>query len=211
MNSRSIVVLLVAIGCGLAAAFFTSQMMIRDPLPPPAPATVELVEVVVARKDIPVGTFVQDPDELFKVVRYVKGDEPGFIVPERHLLKTRLVTRQIAEGQPIQAKDFAVEFDGIPAEHRLVSIRIDPVDAGMAVSAGMRVDVIGRAKLNGEYKSGIILEDILVVEMRKIEGGAAEKGQLAATLAVMPEQAVRLVAAEDQNVRFILALRPRPK
>ena len=50
MKQKNLILMVVAVGCGLVAAFLTTQMNAKP--------KVEQVEVVVAAKDLPVGTTI---------------------------------------------------------------------------------------------------------------------------------------------------------
>src|SRR5206468_11176458 len=55
MKQKNLILMVVAVGCGLVAAFLTSQMSARS-------SAVEQVEVIVAAKDLPVGTMLGKED-----------------------------------------------------------------------------------------------------------------------------------------------------
>ena len=59
MKQKNLILMVVAVGCGLVAAFLTTQMNAR--------AEVEQVEVIVAAKDLPVGTMMTK-DDLPKLI-----------------------------------------------------------------------------------------------------------------------------------------------
>ena len=65
MRQKNLMLVAVAVGCGLVAAFLTSQMSAG-----PAPV-VETVEIPVASKDLPVGTMLKRSD-LKGLVTYKK-------------------------------------------------------------------------------------------------------------------------------------------
>ena len=54
MKQKNIVLMVVAVGCGLVAAFLTSQMSAKP--------AVEKVDVIVAAKDLPVGSQLTRED-----------------------------------------------------------------------------------------------------------------------------------------------------
>ena len=64
MKQKNLILMVVAVGCGLVAAFLTSQMSGRS-------AQVEQVEVIVAAKDLPVGTML-GKDDLKTLVKTKK-------------------------------------------------------------------------------------------------------------------------------------------
>src|SRR5947209_5113114 len=85
MKQKNVILMVVAVGCGLVAAFLTSQMS--------AKTVVEQVDVVVAAKDIPVGTTIprEDLDKWVKVVKRPKdGLPPQYLTVKEDLIDKRL-------------------------------------------------------------------------------------------------------------------------
>src|SRR3954468_3521706 len=86
MKQKNLVLMVVAVGCGLVAAFLTSQMSARS-------AAVEQVEVIVAAKDLPVGTLLSK-EELKTAVKTKKvpkdGLPPAFVTALNALADKRL-------------------------------------------------------------------------------------------------------------------------
>ena len=54
MKQKNLILMVVAVGCGLVAAFLTTQINAKP--------KVEKVEVLVAAKDLPVGTMFTKED-----------------------------------------------------------------------------------------------------------------------------------------------------
>jgi Flp pilus assembly protein CpaB len=106
MTPRTLVLMFVAIGCGLTAAYMTSHMARQD-ADPAAVTRGEVVPVIVARMSIAAGTAITDPAESFKVVHYLKGDEPEGALSRLEVLKRRVVQRPLAEDQPVKESDLA--------------------------------------------------------------------------------------------------------
>src|SRR4051812_36893351 len=76
---------------------------------------IETVGVVVARKDIPAGSIIDQPEKLFKVVRYVKGDEPRGGFTDLRKLDGQFLTGPLAEDQPVKQKDLVWLPNGLRA------------------------------------------------------------------------------------------------
>jgi Flp pilus assembly protein CpaB len=106
LRPKTLILLLIAIGCGLAAAALTSQVVGNNRNTSDSNSQVNgFTAVVVARKDIGAGTAVQDPAELFKIVHYRTGDEPREAITSLESMKGKVVIRALAEDQPVKAKD----------------------------------------------------------------------------------------------------------
>ena len=102
MKPKTLILMLVALGCGLAGAFLPSLNQDADVEPSHSDG---LIKIVVAQKDIAAGTRIDNPAELFKVVHYRKGDEPKNSITELESLKGKIVVRALAEDQPVKERD----------------------------------------------------------------------------------------------------------
>ena len=80
MKQKNLILMGVAVGCGLVAAVLTARMNA-------GPAPVEKVEVVVPAKDIPVGTMItkDDVSKLFTRKAFPKDGLPPNIVETVHI------------------------------------------------------------------------------------------------------------------------------
>ena len=67
MKQKNLFLLVVAVGCGLLAAFLTTQMSAR-------PAAVEQTILLVAAKELPVGTKL-DKDKMAELIRIYRDHE----------------------------------------------------------------------------------------------------------------------------------------
>lgn len=107
---KTLLLLLVALGCGLAAAFLTNQLVDGN-LSKTRESKMSglLVPVVVAKKDIPAGTIITDPVEFFRVAYYRGGDEPRGAVQGLDGLKDKVIVRALAEDQPVKEQDISAK------------------------------------------------------------------------------------------------------
>jgi pilus assembly protein CpaB len=167
------------------------------------PAT-ETVTILVARKDIPWGTLLKEPEKVFKEVRYVKGDEPKNAVTNFEQLKGKRTLRALAEDQPVKTKDLgdAAAEVALPKGMRAVAIKVGPQGAGAGfVLPGSRVDVIQTVH-RGEDKaeSKTILQNVLVLAIDSVGTATGEKGGATAasifTLAMIPDDVKNVRLAE---------------
>lgn len=160
MKQKNLILLVVAVGCGLVAAFLTSQMSARQ---------VEQVEVLVAAKDLPVGTTFtrEDVNKLVKVKKMPKdGLPPAFVVDREQLIEKRL-------SRPVRAEETFNPADllkggvvTLPPGHSMVSL---PIGVGQSAAGfivpGSRVDILATVRLNkpSRLNSFKLLVNMLVV------------------------------------------------
>src|SRR5262249_10368968 len=149
---------LIAALCGLAVLSTSQVAQAGDKL--------EIVTVLVAKKNIDSGTKITDPEKFFKPVRYVKGDEPRGYIGDLKQLKNYVVKRALAEDQPVKYADIGtavgnMEVVPLPAGFRAYAIK---VTAANGVLPGSRVDVALTVKA-GQNKtvSKVILQNVLVI------------------------------------------------
>lgn len=217
-NRRTFIVLLLAIACGAVAGYSALQLLQRQPAPLQAEEPSSAAQVVVARRDLPVGHLVGEED-----VRLV--DWPNESVPEGYttsvpevvgrglmqavrmnepLLDSRLAGRGAGAGLPVV----------VPEGMRALSIRVDEV-IGVAgfIDTGTRVDVllsiVPPADSRGDPVTRIIMQNLEVLA-RGQNIQRDEQGQplivTVVTLSVTPEQAEELTLASKFG-QIHLALR----
>ena len=63
MKQKNLILLVVAVGCGLLAAFLTTQMSAKAP-------TAEQSEMLVAAKELPVGTKIEK-DKIAELIKKI--------------------------------------------------------------------------------------------------------------------------------------------
>lgn len=217
-NRRTMIVMLLAIGCGLVAGYSALQLLQRQPAPLQAAEPSTATQAVIARRDLPVGHLVGEED-----VRLI--DWPGEALPEGY---ARSVAEVIGRGliqavrlnEPLLESKLAGRGNGgglpivVPEGMRALTVRVDEV-VGVAgfIDQGTRVDVIlsmvppqdGR----GDPVTRIILQNVEVLA-RGQNIQRDEQGQpllvTVVTLAVTPDEAEQLAAAA-MNARIQLALR----
>ena len=217
MRSRRLfIVMALALLSGLAAAWLALNYL-RQPESPISTAPSTTDEVVVASRDLQLGTVLTAED-----VKLI--DWPGEAVPEGYSSSVeevlgRGVITNVSMNEPLISSKIAVKEAGgglpivIPEGSRGVSVRVDDVIsiAGF-VLPGTRVDVLvtldqGSNQDNAVTK--VILQNIQVltsgqVVEQNINGEPIQVTVI--TLLVTPEQAEQLVLAATRG-RIQLALR----
>jgi len=159
MKQKNVILMVVAVGCGLVAAFLTSQMS--------AKGQVEQVDVVVAVKDLPVGTVFtkEDQKSLVKIKKVSKdGLPPAYITNPEELFDKRL-------SRPIRAEETFNPADlnkgiALPDGTDLVALSVGPSQAASGfVVPGCRVDVMASLRLGNTLKVFDLLVNTLVINV----------------------------------------------
>jgi Flp pilus assembly protein CpaB len=142
--------------------------------PAQAGEKLQIVTVLVAKKNIESGTKITEPEKFFKPVRYVKGDEPKGYFGDLKQLRNRVVKRALAEDQPVKNVDLIATAEEqiakiLPPGQRAVAIK---VTASTGVLPGSRVDVVLTTKAGTDKAvSKVILQDVLVLAVDEAKFG----------------------------------------
>ncbi len=215
MKPKTLVLMGVAIACGLGASYMTSRLLAErqtddDPK----------IDVLVAKKNLNMGDTIKAPEELFQLKRFTKGEEPERAVTDMEQLKNRVLKRPLRPGDHVTPEDMFGENDSndvmsfmLAHNHRAVGVKVNVESAafGFACLPLSRVDIIStvrRADDKATY-SQILLENVLVLaaddKMRRGEDGKPMPSQVV-TLALTPEELLKVRLAGEMGT-LSLALR----
>lgn len=237
MRLRRLGMLMLAAAMAIGTAVFVRGMAAPTPLvvdadgvPAPAPVMIDTVDVLVAREDLPAGTFLTEdalewqpwPEETVADIYMIRDtDETGIAALTGAVVRTGL-----KEGQPLL--DSVLVHPGergflaavLEPGHRAVSV---PVDATTGISGfvfpGDRVDLLMAMRLKlydeeGETKGGTRYATVTLISgvrvlaidqtVENIEGEA--RVAKTATLEVTPKQAETVALGLDMGSRLSLSL-----
>lgn len=216
MKTKSIVLLMLALGCGLVATVgINSVMANRDA----APAGVEMVPIYVAAVEI----NLNDPvtKERIKLENWPADKIHPDALQKLEDIDGRRTTVKIQKGEPIlNAKllDKGEKGQGIgkmiPPGMRVVAVRVDDVAAsGSLVRQGDRVDLLVHLAANPSRglhsdTTRTFLQDVKVFAINDevVRGATGEKVAVkSVSLLVTPEQAAEItLATELGRIRLIM-------
>jgi pilus assembly protein CpaB len=218
MRSKSIVLLALALGCGLVASIGISQVMERrnQEVAP----TGETEVILVASHDI----NPNDPinEQNIKAEEWPKAKIQSGTVTKLEELENKRARQKIFQGEPIlaakliDANDLVTAGTKIPKGYRVVAVRVDAVSGGgNLILPGDRVDIIVFLSKNPahdihETQTRTILQDIKVFAVDTVidrKPGEDEQAVAAKTISLLvnPEQAEQLtLASELGSIRLIL-------
>ena len=142
MRAKSMVLILIALGCGLVASIAISQVMERGSNQ--ATAKLETVQIYVAISDI-------DVNEQLSASNVRLEDWPKAKIPEGSItnfeeINERFARTRMYEGEPILRRKLADSITGpaitIPEGHRVCSLKVR-MDTAVSylVNPGDRVDI----------------------------------------------------------------------
>ncbi len=205
MKQKNVILMVVAVGCGLVAAFLTSQMSAKQ---------VEQVEVFVAAKDLPVGTMLTRADmpKLVKTKKVPKDAlPPAFVVNGEDLVDKRL-SRSLRAEETFNPQDLSKGgVITLPEGYNMVSLQVGVAQAAAGfVGPGSRVDVLASLRLNNKLKAFPLLRNMLVVAV-DTQTGYSQTGTFptlnTVSFAVKEKQALLLSLAKTRGCTIELMLR----
>jgi pilus assembly protein CpaB len=159
MKQKNLILMVVAVGCGLVAAFLTANMS--------AKGQIEQVDVVVADKDLAVGTMLTR-EELTKSVKTKKMPKdalpPAYVSSTEELVDKRLA-RPVRAGETFNPQDLTKGgVITLPEGMNMISLQVsvDRAAAGF-VGPGSRVNVLATCRLGNKIHAFPLLVNMLVV------------------------------------------------
>lgn len=215
MKPKTLVLMGIAIACGLGASYMTSRLLAeRNTDDEPK------IDVLVAKKALNMGDTIKSPEDLFQHKRFAKGEEPPGAVTDFEGLRNRILKRPLRPGDHVTQEDLFGDKDNIDVlaallapGHRAVGIRVNAESAafGFATLPLSRVDIIStvrRADDKATYAQ-VLLENVLVLaaddKTRRPEDGKAMLSQVV-TVALKPEDMLKVRLAGEMGT-LSLALR----
>lgn len=217
MKQKNMILVGVAVVCGLIAAFLTSQMSARS-----KSKAVETVKVPQAVKDLPIGTKLkgEEINEYVKFVEVPKESAPQLFVEEIEQLKNKRVTRTMRANDVFNPQDVTSNNALNPPEGYSVMTIRTTLEEGVAgfVLPGTRVDVLASVQLKKSQRYVVfpLFTDMLVLAVDS-NASAPEKGGInvptmsMVSFAVDARTSLMLQAAMTRGAQLRLTLRHSDK
>src|SRR5260370_12978021 len=92
MKSKTMILMVVAVVCGLVASYLTSKFIA---------ARSKEVDLVVAKKAVPQWTPIKNPEEFFELRKWKENDAPQGAIFSMIELKDRVVLKEIEADKPV--------------------------------------------------------------------------------------------------------------
>lgn len=210
MRPKSLILLALALGCGLVASIGISQVMEKNSRN--RVSNVETSPIYVAKHNINLG----DPFDasMLDLQEWPKDRIPPGAISSLEELADRRPRQSIFQGEPILDSkllapgQLADPTGGIPDGYRLKTIGVDAeTSAAGLLSPGDRVDIslyVGRDDRKGieTSKTKVILQNVRVYAVEQMiqrspDGGEARQIPKTVSLVVTPDQANKITLAEQ--------------
>jgi len=207
MKSKTMILMVVAVVCGLVASYLTSQLIAQKN---------RKVNLVVAKKNISQWTPIKNPDEMFEIREWPESDAPQGYIGDMKELKDRVVLKDMEAEKPIaltmlQDKS-KVGLEGMLApKTRGMAIVVNAAStAGGFVLSGSKVDIVHTTRSSAGADTKLILENVLVRAVDQQPVRPEDKASMVpttVTLELTPEQSLKLCSYKDSGTLTLL-LRP---
>ncbi len=148
MRMKSLILIFIALGCGLVASIGISQVMDRGS----GGGDVEMEEILVALADIDIGSRLDDKN--VKLEDWPKAKVPEGAVRRLTDVKDKFANARFYKGEPLHISKVTDNSksvaDGVPEGFRAMPVKVDEDTVMKAISPGDKVDVMVYLKRNDE-------------------------------------------------------------
>lgn len=213
MKPKTLILMVVAIGCGLVASVMTSRLIAdRDSGEPQE----KKVKVLVTKGKIRAFDLIKEPEKLFVEKEVAESSVPKKALRSFDEVKDKRPLRPLAEESFVNPDDLVnKDLNGLAAQlqpgTRAVAIKVNPESlAGGFVLPSSRVDILFTLRKSEQSATYNILQNMLILAVDMNATSDPEKqGMLGntVTLSARPEEAQALTMASlSGDLR--LSLRP---
>ncbi len=210
MKQKNLILMVVAVGCGLIAAFLTSQVSGRQK------PDAQLAEIIVAAKELTPGTkFTKDSikDQL-KRKKVNVADVPQNAVMDESEVDEKTLVRSLRADDVLTTTDTGkFELMQAPPGYSMVGIKL-PIDKfTQFVKPTSRVDLLGTLTSHaGKVHGNVLIPDMLVmaVDLDTVPESGKPNGSRTiqvVTLAALTDEARLIRMAETAGVQLSFILR----
>src|ERR1700688_4917230 len=125
MKPKTLILMVVAVTCGLGASYMTSRLLAER-----QPDDTEKVSILVAKKDLAMGLTIKKVEDFFEEKKFFKGDEPRNAIAEAKDLQARVLKRSLRLGDFVTGDDLLSDKDtslsqGMPQGYRALGIKVN--------------------------------------------------------------------------------------
>jgi pilus assembly protein CpaB len=210
VKPKTIILMVVAVACGLVASYLTSRMLAQNN----SGGDDEKVKVLVAKQKIPMGTRLKEPEKFFVEKEFTKGEEPKKAFTSYDQLKDKILNKTIGAEVQVTPDDLMTKEEAglsadIPAGWRAVAIQVkSDTSVGGFIIPRSHVDIVSTVHGESGPVAKTLLQDVLVLavdQKHAREGDGAAILASTVTVQVKPDDAEKLsLAAQLGELRLVL-------
>lgn len=162
MRAKSLLLLIIALGCGTVASVGISQVMMDQNQGNNEPPTVE---IYVAIKDVDVNQKLTS--DQIKLEKWPQNRVPDGAIFKLEDVENRFVRQRMYPGEPILAGKLNNSIVGvdteIPKGFRVFDLSVNERNGGSGyIKPGARVDVLGTFKVNNITESRVVMRNVRI-------------------------------------------------
>jgi pilus assembly protein CpaB len=201
-----------AIVCGLGASYMTSRLLAER-----GQDEITKVTVLVAKKQLDMSMQIKKPEDCLELKEFTQGEEPKNALTELDKVKDKFLKHSLRKGDFVTAEDLwdnPLNLD-VPAGMRAIGVRVNLADiaGGFASLPGSKVDIIStiRRPSDEDSNASILLQNVLVLAADAVKDrteGSTALPATVVTVAVTPEDALRVALAKDLGPLTLMLRRP---
>jgi pilus assembly protein CpaB len=216
MKPKTMILMVVAVTCGLGASYMTSQLLADRQQEQPEQQAVPKVTVLVAKRPLSPGTLFKTPEEDFQPKQFDKGQEPANALTDVGQLKGERLKRSLRVGDYV-SKDDLVDKNGssladdLPKGMRAIGLPVNQLvsASGFASLPGSHVDILWTARGNSGDSNftKVLLENVKILAADTTDRVDDKKWVVASvvTVALSVEDALLAsIAMDTGKVSFLL-------
>jgi pilus assembly protein CpaB len=203
MKPKTMILMGLAIVCGLGASYMTSRLLAERQAP-----EEEKVKILVAKRNMSVGQPLLKPEELFEFKEVSKENEPPDAIKDYDALKGKIMKQSRNKGDHIveaNLRDNRAGLD-IPVGYKAIGLRVnlEGSASGFATLPQSRVDVIQTVRgpdAKASY-SRFLLENVLVLaaDLRLSPDGELASPAQVVTFALKNEDLLKVNLAKELGI-----------
>src|SRR5262245_35660298 len=213
MRMKSLILIFIALGCGLVASIGISHVINRE-----GGGSLEMDQILVALSDIDIGSRLDAQN--VKLEDWPKAKVPEGAVRKLEEVKEKFANARFFKGEPLHVNKISDTLSNIankvPPGYRAMPVKVDEDTVMKGISPGDRVDVMVFLKRNAEIpETGAftILKNVRVFAVNtNTERATDAKGETlnfkTVSLLVKPEHARELVVAAQMGKIMLTLRRP---
>jgi pilus assembly protein CpaB len=216
MKPKTLILMLVAIACGLVAAFLAAQYS-------PQAGTTAGKQVLVTAVDLPPGAVLTNP-EMLKLKPFSEDQLPVKYFQNFEDVRGKTIARAMDKNTLLTPNDLSLAESlfpkTLPAGYRAVTVRVT-VESAIAgfVLPGSYVDLLctlpdstdARKSLTKTFMQNVMVLAVNTMKDVPKEGGGVIPNATTMTFAIKPEDVERLESAKKKSEIAISLRRPGEK
>jgi pilus assembly protein CpaB len=203
MKPKTMILMGLAVVCGLGASYMTSRLLAERQAP-----EEEKVKILVAKRNMSVGERLLKPEELFEYKDVAKENEPPDAIKDFESLKGKIMKQSRNKGDHVIEANLRDNRGGldIPVGYKAIGLRVnlEGSASGFATLPQSRVDVIQTVRgpdAKTSY-SRFLLENVLVLaaDLRLSPDGELASPAQVVTFALKNEDLLKVNLAKELGI-----------